>query len=150
MARRARLSSVFINLIEQGKRPKPSSETLEARARAFNLEPGTMYAAVRSGQAAPSGSLDDPRLTDWPPDMIARLRDLYLDMRAEELDTALALGVESMRRLKQRGQRSQRQISKGPDRPGAPNQEGGPAEQGEPPGSGRISATARRFGRLEV
>jgi transcriptional regulator with XRE-family HTH domain len=149
LARRAGLSSVFVNLIEQGKRPKPSGETLQALARAFEIEVGAVYAAVRAGQPASPPALEDPRLADWPADMLARLGELYPDMSADELETAVELGVDAVRRIKDRRQHPQRQVPKRGQRPAPPGQEGSPPpEGGDPPD--RISARGRQGRRLVV
>lgn len=140
LARRAGLSSVFINLIEQGKRPKPSGATLAALARAFEVEVGTVYAELAAPTAA---ALDDPRLADWPPDMRARLAALYPDMTGDELETAIELGVEAVRRIKGRRQHAQRQVPKGRRGAAAPGQEGRPAPEPDDPPTDRISARGR-------
>ncbi len=137
LARRAGLTPGYINQIESGKRPNPGGKVLAALAKAFGV---TIDDLLKQTDTALPPLENDQRLADWPPDMLAKLQELYPDMTADELAAAIELGVDALRRLKR--------ITAGPSqqrdrRAVPPSQEPSPPQEGNPSGSGRISAVGR-------
>lgn len=104
LARAIGVTSQAINQLERGKREIPSPEILYGVARVFGISLEDVYR--HAGLAAPPiNPNNDSRLQALSPEMLADLRERYPDLSDADLELAIDLGTDSVRRIKERNER---------------------------------------------
>lgn len=141
LARRAGITSQAINMLERGKSRSPNGTTVEGLAAAFGMTVADLYSAAYGD--VPS-TLTQLRSEGVPPAVLAELEDAASELSEAQWAILVAVARDMAGRSpERRQQRAQRTV-----RPAEPSEP--PDERPGPDPPGRISATGRRWGRLEV